>query len=60
MPLPELSAGQYHLVYNMLSFAIAAMIAAFAYFVMVQQQLSRKYRPAMIMSSLVVIRPPSP
>ena len=54
MTLPELTAGQYHLVYNMLSFAIASMIASFAYFVMVQQQLSRKYRPAMIMSSLVV------
>ena len=55
MPLPlELSAGQFQLVYNMLSFAIAAMFASFAYFVLVQKQLTAKYRPAMILSSLVV------
>jgi bacteriorhodopsin len=55
MSLPlELSTGQFQLVYNMLSLAIAAMLASFAYFVMVQQQLTAKYRPAMILSSLVV------
>ena len=54
MSLPELTFGQYQLVYNMLSLAIAAMIASFAFFVMARQQLSAKYRPAMIMSSLVV------
>ncbi len=54
MPLPELTAGQFHLVYNMLSLAIAAMLGSFAFFVMARQQLTSKYRPAMIMSSLVV------
>jgi hypothetical protein len=51
MTLPlELSTGEFQLVYNMLSLAIAAMLASFAYFVMVQQQLTAKYRPAMILS----------
>jgi len=55
MTLPaELTSGQFHLVYNMLSLAIAAMLGSFAYFVMARQQLTAKYRPAMIMSSLVV------
>jgi len=54
MSLPELTMGQFDLVYNMLSLAIAAMLASFAFFVMARQQLTAKYRPAMIMSSLVV------
>jgi bacteriorhodopsin len=55
MSLPaELSAGQFQLVYNMFSLTLAAMLASFAYFVMVQQQLTAKYRPALILSSLVV------
>lgn len=54
MTLAELTAGEFSLVYNMLSLAIAAMIGSFAFFVMARQQLSPKYRPAMIMSSLVV------
>ena len=52
--MPELSLGQFDLVYNMLSLAIASMLASFAFFVMARQQLAPKYRPAMIMSSLVV------
>ena len=56
MNLPsEISAGQFQLVYNMLSLAIAAMVASFAFFVMARQQLTAKYRPAMVMSSLVVL-----
>jgi len=51
----EISAGQFQLVYNMLSLAIAAMVASFAFFVMARQQLTAKYRPAMVMSSLVVL-----
>jgi len=55
MTLPaELTAGEFQLVYNMLSLAIASMLASFLYFVMVQQQLTARYRPAMIMSALVV------
>ncbi len=54
MELSTLTHVQYELVYNMLSLAIAAMFGSFAFFVMARQQLSSKYRPAMIMSSLVV------
>ena len=54
MNLPELTFGQFQLVYNMLSLAIAAMAASFAYFVMARQQLTARFRPAMIMSALVV------
>jgi bacteriorhodopsin len=52
--LPTLSAGQYQLVYNMLSLAIAAMLGSFIFFVLARSELTAKYRPAMIMSSLVV------
>lgn len=52
--MPELSFGQFQLVYNMLSLAIAAMLGSFIFFVAARGQLSLKYRPAMIMSALVV------
>jgi len=55
MNLVELSSGQYQLVYNVLSLAVAAMLASFAFFVQARQQLSPSYRPAMVMSSLVVL-----
>lgn len=51
----ELTFGEYNLVYNMLSFAIAAMLASFAFFVLIRQQLAPKFRPAMVMSALVVL-----
>lgn len=54
MELPTLSAGEFELVYNMLSLAIAAMFGSFVFFVVARNQLSLKYRPALIMSSLVV------
>lgn len=52
--MPELTSGQFQLVYNMLSLSIAAMLGSFAFFVMARGQLAPKYRPAMIMSALVV------
>lgn len=52
--MPELSPGQYQLVYNTLSLSIAAMLGSFVYFVMAKNQLTPKYRPALIMSALVV------
>jgi len=52
--LPTLSPNEYALVYNMLSLAIAAMLASFIFFVQSRGQLHPKYRPAMILSSLVV------
>jgi bacteriorhodopsin len=54
MDLPELSFAQYQLVYNMLSLAIAAMLGSFVFFIVGRGQLAPKYRPAMIMSALVV------
>jgi bacteriorhodopsin len=54
MELPTLTAGQFSLVYNMLSLAIAAMFASFAFFVMARQQVTARFRPALVMSSLVV------
>ena len=52
--MPTLSYGQYLLVSNTLSLAIAAMLASFIFFVMARGQVTAKYRPALIMSSLVV------
>jgi bacteriorhodopsin len=52
--MPDLSFAQYSLVYNMLSLAIAAMFGSFIFFVVGRNQLASKYRPAMIMSALVV------
>ncbi len=50
----ELSAGQFGLVYQLLSIAIACMGAAFIFFVLGKQNLSAKYQPAMLVSALVV------
>ena len=52
--MPNLTPGQFNLVYNMLSLAIAAMLASFAFFVLARQQLSPRFRPALVMSALVV------
>ncbi len=52
--LPTLTMGQYELVYNMLSLAIAAMLGSFIFFVLGRQQLADKYKPALVMSALVV------
>jgi bacteriorhodopsin len=53
--MPELSISQYSLVYNMLSFAVASMLGAFAFFVMAQKLVGIKYRASMVVSSLVVL-----
>jgi len=53
--MPSLSVGQYSLVFNMLSLAVAAMIGSFAFFVMSQKIIGAKYRISMIVSSLVVL-----
>jgi len=52
--LPNLTAGQFSLVYNMFSFTIATMAAAFVFFVMAQKNLAPKYRISMMVSALVV------
>jgi bacteriorhodopsin len=53
--LSQLSLAQFSLVSNMLSFAIASMLASFAFFVMAREQLTPALRPAMVLSSLVVL-----
>lgn len=52
--MPELSSGQYLLVYNVLSFTIASMFAAFIFFLGARSQVGPKYRPALLVSALVV------
>ncbi|MGF1512013.1 MAG: bacteriorhodopsin-like [Myxococcota bacterium] len=52
--MPELTIGQFQVVYNVLSLSIAAMLGSFAFFVMARGQVAPKYRPALIMSALVV------
>ena len=54
MEMPTLTPGEYSLVYNMLSFTIASMLAAFAFFVMARGNLAPKYRSSMMVSALVV------
>jgi bacteriorhodopsin len=53
--MPSLSVGEYSLVFNMLSLAVAAMVGSFAFFVMSQKIIGAKYRVSMIVSSLVVL-----
>jgi len=52
--LPTLTVGQYSLVYNMLSFTIASMLAAFVFFIMAQSRVAPKYRISLMVSALVV------
>ena len=52
--MPDLSPAQYFTVYNMLSFTIASMIGAFAFFVLSKNLVAPKYQLAVIVSSIVV------
>ena len=52
--MPELSADQFSLIYNMLSLTIAAMFGTFAFFVLAKENIAVKYKPAIVCSSLVV------
>lgn len=55
MNLPAtLTLGEFDLVFNMLSLAVAAMFGSFVYFVLARHDVAPKYRPALVMSSLVV------
>ena len=55
MDLPVLTIGQYNLVYQGFSFAIAAMGASAVFLLLARGQVSEKYRPAILVSALVVI-----
>lgn len=54
MELSSLTFGQYSLVYNMLSFTIATMLAAGLFFILAQHRVAPKYRLSLIVSTLVV------
>lgn len=56
MPLKDgLSFDQYQIVYNVLSFTFAAMLASFVFFILARAQVAERYRGALVMSSLVVV-----
>jgi bacteriorhodopsin len=50
----ELSVGQFDIVYNAFSFCIAAMAAAALFFFSARSEVGEKYRPALLVSALVV------
>ncbi len=52
--MTSLTLGQYNLVFNMLSFAVATMFASFVFFIGSRQDVGAKYRPALLVSALVV------
>lgn len=52
--MPTLTVGQFSLVYNMFSFTIASMSAAFVFFIMGQKRVAPKYRISLMVSALVV------
>jgi bacteriorhodopsin len=52
--MPQLTVGEYSLVYNLLSFTFAAMLASFIFFVLSRDQVAPQYRGALVMASLVV------
>lgn len=54
MELPVLSFGQYSVVFNALSLTIAAMGASFVFFLAARSQVAEKYRPALLISAIVV------
>ena len=54
MDLPLLTPGQFELVYNGFSLAVAAMGAGFLYFLLSRGQVAPAYRTALTVSALVV------
>ena len=48
-----LSETQYQLVYNVLSFTFAAMLAGFVFFILVRKTVSPNYRSALTMSAII-------
>lgn len=52
--MPDLSSAQYFSVYNLLSLAIASMMATFVFFALVRTEISLKYRGAVTAGAMVV------
>jgi len=51
----DLTSGEYSLVYNVFSFVIAAMGAAFFFFILSRDLVSKKYRIAIYVSAIVTL-----
>ena len=54
MELPMLTAGEYSLVYNMLSFCIASMVFSGLFFIIAKDRVAPQYRMSVILSTMVV------
>ncbi|AEV16073.1 Rhodopsin [Thermus sp. CCB_US3_UF1] len=52
--MPELTFGQYWLVFNMLSLTIAGMLAAFVFFLLARSYVAPRYHIALYLSALIV------
>jgi bacteriorhodopsin len=52
--MPEITVGQYTLVYNTLSLTVAAMLGSFVFFVLARGLVAQRYRISLILSALVV------
>lgn len=52
--MESLSPAQFNLVYNALSLCIAGMGAGFVFFIGARSQVAEKYRPALLVSAVVV------
>jgi bacteriorhodopsin len=52
--MPELTTAQFDLVFNAMSFTIVAMLASFAFFMMVREDIDQSLRIALTLSSIVV------
>ena len=51
----NLDAGQFNIVYNVLSFVIAAMGGSFVFFLLSRELVGRKYRLALLVSAIVTL-----
>ena len=51
----ELDYGQYQTVYNVLSFALASMLATFVFLLVVQGRVLARYRQALVVSAMVCL-----
>lgn len=54
LELPDLTTGQYSLIYNLFSMVIAVMGAAFIYTLGSRSAVASRYRPALLVSAVVV------
>ena len=55
LPKDVLSFDQYQIVYNIISFTFAAMLASFVFFVLGRTQVAETYRGALVMFAVVVV-----